>query len=228
MIMSEIQSSCRPPRKASSGEMLNKTSLKQRGWTDAGIKRFLGDPDATRPNPKYRQAAPTLLYRLARVEAAEGTPEYLAWKAKSEQRQDAAYSAVASRRAKLLAVVEQWKPEIPVLPADTLRHRAVENYNQHQQERALNSHRGREQFWSRATPDSDEGFLARITVNYIRHVLTKYDRLLSDLRGKVGVEDAKELVREQVYDAIREAYPDLFDECWNQQQRRDHAAMMRE
>jgi hypothetical protein len=45
--------------------------LKQRGWTAALIKKFLDPPDATRPNPHYKSAAPMRLYMATRVEAVE-------------------------------------------------------------------------------------------------------------------------------------------------------------
>jgi hypothetical protein len=41
------------------------STLRERGWTDAGILRYLGDPDRVAPNPHYRRAAPMRLYRLA-------------------------------------------------------------------------------------------------------------------------------------------------------------------
>lgn len=49
-------------------EYLSTLKLKERGWTDGMIRRFLGEPDATRPNPHYKCAAPMKLYELKRVE----------------------------------------------------------------------------------------------------------------------------------------------------------------
>ena len=41
---------------------LTKAGLKQRGWTDLSIKKFLGEPDRKKPNPYYKQAADMCLY----------------------------------------------------------------------------------------------------------------------------------------------------------------------
>ena len=74
--------------------------------------------------------------------------------------------------------------------------------------------------WTPATESSDEAFLARITVNYVRYMLTNYDGLLRALHGKVGIKEAMELVREQVYDAIAAVYHHLAQECFNQEHER--------
>lgn len=74
------------------------TVLSRPGWTPGAIKRFLGEPDATAPNPHYRRASPMRLYLLARVEAVEATPEFRDWSAKCAQRRERA-KATAQRRA---------------------------------------------------------------------------------------------------------------------------------
>ena len=82
-----------------SKQLLTLTELLERpGWTRAGVTRFLGDPDATKPNPRYRSAAPTRLYGPARVEATEATPEFGSWRAASEARSAKAAQAAAIER----------------------------------------------------------------------------------------------------------------------------------
>ncbi len=205
---------------ATSG-LITKTQLKERGWTDAGIKRFLRQADCTKENPHYRCAPPMKLFRVSRVEAAEATPEYLAWKEASEARKPAAKAAaqagIATKKAKLLEIANNWRPSIPKLPAEALRKAAIENHNAYHTNRAT---WGRYYDWTTATPESDAGFLTRIIVNYIRHVLTDYEALLEKLRGRIGFDEAKALVRFQVYDAIAETYPDLASECDSQEERR--------
>ncbi len=44
---------------------------KERGWTPALVKKFLGSPDATKPNPSSRSAVPMPLYSLARIGVCE-------------------------------------------------------------------------------------------------------------------------------------------------------------
>ena len=50
--------------------------LKQRGWTDGLIVRFLGQPDELRRNPHGRADSKTRLYLLNRVEQAEASHEF--------------------------------------------------------------------------------------------------------------------------------------------------------
>ncbi|GFG76150.1 hypothetical protein [Mycobacterium botniense] len=49
-------------------ERVTLCTLKQRGWTDGAVKRFLGEPDALVTNPNYRSGPRMRLYDLPRVE----------------------------------------------------------------------------------------------------------------------------------------------------------------
>ena len=55
-------------------EHLTKSRLKDRGWTESLINKFLGEPDLTKDNPMYRCAAPMCLYSLKRIEQVELLP----------------------------------------------------------------------------------------------------------------------------------------------------------
>ena len=60
------------------GTLLTMAGLRERGWSDVMIRDYLGEPDATRPNPRYRSAAPMKLYlaernRLLLVSTCFGT-----------------------------------------------------------------------------------------------------------------------------------------------------------
>ncbi len=46
----------------SKGKMVSKAGLKTRGWAEAGITKFLGEPDETTPNPRYASAAPMAVH----------------------------------------------------------------------------------------------------------------------------------------------------------------------
>ena len=46
------------------------SELKQRGWTDGLIKKFLPKPDETKTNPVIKSAAPMKLYKIKRVKEA--------------------------------------------------------------------------------------------------------------------------------------------------------------
>ena len=64
--------------------------------------------------------------------------------------------------------------------------------------------------------DSDPFFLARITVNYLRHWLTSYEKELHWIAGKVGVEEGCDLIKTKVLVAIASKYLWLAEECRSQ------------
>ena len=99
---------------------------------------------------------------------------------------------------------------VAVRPVTDVTARAVQDYNENSRE-------------FRASLDSDPAFLERITVNYIRHSLTDYDRSLAELAGKTGIVSGVAAIREKVYGAIAAAYPDLSDECDRQMRAREVA-----
>lgn len=60
---------------------------KDRGWTPAMIKQFLGEPDHTVPNPGGRNAPRVKLWLITRVEDIEGTEVFQQrWWQASERR----------------------------------------------------------------------------------------------------------------------------------------------
>jgi hypothetical protein len=56
---------------------------------------------------------------------------------------------------------------------------------------------------------NDLDFLARITVNYIRHELSEYDQDLMGLWGRVGKGEAYLRLNKKSYAAIAAQYPEL-------------------
>ena len=53
------------------------SELKQRGWTDGLIKKFLPKPDETKTNPVIKSAAPMKLYKIKRVERIEKSEKFI-------------------------------------------------------------------------------------------------------------------------------------------------------
>jgi len=64
-----------------------------------------------------------------------------------------------------------------------------------------------------ASPESDSLFLERISVNYLRHVLSNYERELARVYGRVGVKQCYIEISRKVYAAISAAYHWLKNEC---------------
>ena len=73
---------------------------------------------------------------------------------------------------------------------------------------------------SMASEDSDDAFLSRIMVNYIRHDLSSYEERLDMLFGRVGKREAYRILLKKIYKAIKKAYPSLADECNRQLSRK--------
>lgn len=63
---------------------------------------------------------------------------------------------------------------------------------------------------------TNKDFIARITVNYLRHEYTPYDTAIANLIGQTGSLHAKEQLRERVYWAIADKYAPLRKECLRQ------------
>lgn len=194
-------------------DYLGVPALKARGWTERLIERHLGAPDTTRPNPHYRSAAPMRLYTRARVEQVEQSPGWDQIQQTTVTRKQQAGKAVETKRQKMLRYVESVHIHVPVIAADVLTARACEHYNWLQAERA---ERHGDWDFRPATPTSDGTFLARITVNYLRHVHSRYERELEQIFGKVGVLEGYVALYENVSASIALAYPSLAAECARQ------------
>lgn len=189
--------------------MLSLAGLRARGWTPALVAQWLPEPDRTAPNPHYRSGPPMKLYALERVEAIEATDAFAADQEQAKTRSARGTRAAQTKRTQLLTAIEALQIRVPQIASETLTARACDHYN------ALQLDRER---WEAlpATPESDIRFLERITVNYLRHALTSYERQLARVFGKVGVREAYQVINRKVYDAISAAYPQLKAECARQ------------
>jgi len=202
-----------PERKIGFGERLAVSSVTERdGWTKSAVDRFLGAPDATKPNPAYRSGASMRLYDLSRVLEAEASPEFRAFVEKNKARRAGAAKAVQTRTATLLEEVNS----IPITltetrPLETVRRAAFDHWEKRTRERM--ARRGENY---RRDPEVTKDFSDRITVNFLRHSKTEYDDALDELYGRVGRDAAYHLVRGRVLDLIAERYPELADECARQ------------
>jgi hypothetical protein len=177
--------------------MVSATGLRSRGWTLGTIGALLGEPDVLKRNMR--------LYALARIEAAEGSPEFAAAKAKSQGRVAGAREAGVTRRAELLQQVREVQINVKVLPIDVVRRRAIAAYNDRNEDVA---------------DDAPEEVLERLTVNYIRHTLTIYDQVLDEVASRAKISEARQAARRRIYEAIAASYPALARECGRQLKRR--------
>jgi len=179
-----------------------KATLKERGWTDAMIKRFLGAPDSTKTNPRYRSGSPMCLYAIERVLTAEGSPDFDAAKAKAATRSAASTVRADKARVELVRTIETVEIRIEHLDIDEVRSCAIDSYNHAPK---------RERDGRHATPDASPSFLDRIAVNFIRHELADYDGIIAQLGGRIGKREAYRTLRRRVLAEIARLYPILAD-----------------
>jgi hypothetical protein len=202
----------------------------ERDWTDGLIKRFLGEPDETAPNPHYRSGPPMRLYSIDRVNKVEATTEFqdaLAGKATSRK---ASKATAERKRVDLAAAIERVTVVVPKLTIAELRKRAVKHYNLLWEERG--------KYDKRASESDDPAFLDRIAYNCLRHDLVRIvvadddqvyrDDLIASLKGRVGKNDAYDALWDKVSEAVVDVYPELADAVRDADRRREDAAMLRD
>ncbi|WP_055525966.1 hypothetical protein [Streptomyces graminilatus] len=195
-------------------------ALRARGWTGGMVHQLLGTPDRLSVNPRLRAAPQVRLYRVERVAAAERTDEYRRVAESSARRSVAVRNAVQRRRSEVLERIRTEPIEVPRLDPGKLALRAME----HRAGLAGAADYPIEPPDGDSAPDTGHSGLASLApwkVDYLRHRMSHYDRLLDDLPG--GERDsarpeAANLLRRRICAAIAEAYPPLEREC----ERRTH------
>ncbi len=191
--------------------------LKSRGWTGTLVRDLLAVPDATRCNPHFKSAAPIRLYSQTRVIDVEQSEAWSALAQRASVRRNAAEKATQTKRERLLKYVDALSIHVSVIPVGEAIQSACENFNDIKS--AIAPGRRNSEF-REATLESDPLFLQRITFNYLRHGLTRYDQELGHLFGKVGVRTAYSILNQKVFAAIAAAYPELAEECRRQEVRK--------
>lgn len=195
---------------------LTSTKLKERGFTEGKIKKFLGDADLLVTNPAYRTGPPMRLFLEKRVEEVEKSQEFQDWLSKSkstrEKQSQIQLKIAENKRQELRDYITNLDIEIELIPSDKLFQKAQRHYNN------LWSDRGDDdKFCHESTvSDSNKKFLHRITVNMLRHEFTNYENELCDIFGKIGVAEGYLMLKTKVLNKIAEVYPFLKNECERQ------------
>lgn len=187
-------------------EKVTKSNLRERGWTEKMIKVLLPEPEYKR-NPRYHSQAPMQLWPLELVEAIEKTEEYKILLEKAERRRQAAYEVRDRKYDELMEEVDQRIAEIyiPRIPIENLMEESLDAKIYWELERRPYLEFEAEESMKNAELEVRK----RWAVNYIRHRLTPYDGYLSDLKGRVGTEDAYHRYRNALMNAIFDTYPCL-------------------
>lgn len=187
---------------------ITRSTLKERGWTEGLIKKFL-KPAKEVENPMYHNAAPMLLYLKSDSLAVQETEEFKLAKEKADKRKQSASKAVKTKREKtktdidtLLSKVTPPKRENYMI----LREKAIYHYNKHKLEYDNN--------WEFIPIDPNDSldfsFERRIICNFLRHVVMSfYEENLDAMFGRVGKETYYEQLKTKIMEAIFQTYPEL-------------------
>jgi hypothetical protein len=189
------------------------SGLKERGWTNAAIKKYLKEPDAEVDNPHYKCAPKMKIYSIERIEKVEDSEEWMNWYNSSlEKRRNksiSAQKAIKTRKENLIKQIEEIEIEIPKFRRERLYENAINHYNW------LALSRNKDMV---LLENCDFKFLNRITVNYLRHDFNHYDYLLEGLSGEVGKTEAYVLLKNKILKKIAERYDFLkyeaMDQCY--------------
>lgn len=187
-------------------EYISKSTLKYRGWTEAGINRFLKMHDKEADNPHYKSAPPMRLYLISRVEKIEKSKKFHEFQEKNINKVSGAKKAAETRKERLLKEIQGWKIELVREDYEVVVHRTIEAYNAFYGRRAWE----RNNFeFEPATIDSDPAFLRRRVKDFLRHELSNYHEKLDRIFGKTGKDEAYAIIRKKIEEKIEEVYPEL-------------------
>ena len=85
---------------------LSKTAIKDRGWTEGAIKKFLGEPDKLAKN-KWSSRTKVHLYLEDRVVSVESIDEWKEWFNSSLKRRNILRDTNAKKRQKIVEKAEE-------------------------------------------------------------------------------------------------------------------------
>lgn len=167
------------------------SELKQRGWTEGLIKKFLPKPDETKTNPIVKSAAPMKLYNINKVKRIERSSAFKEAKEVTQKKKDSAQKATETKKTKTIKKIENLNFNVPDIDKERLIQKAINHY---------------ETYHDTSVHYADEEFINRIVTNYLRHNCTKYDNVLDSLYGSVGIQEAHDIIKQKVNDTIKEKY----------------------
>lgn len=204
------------------GKYIAKSTLKkERGWTDFLIAKFLPGPCKEVPNPHYRSGSPMQLYGIERVQEIESREDFQKDFLLRQPRKIAALQSakktVSTKTEKLKTQIDNIQINIPLLPVDVIRKRAISAFNDKQRDKEYRAflRDDNTEFVPRfADLNSEESFLNRLCVNYLRHHSeSNYREGFYTIKGKTGCRSVYPVFKQKVLSAIAEKYPCFKAEC---------------
>lgn len=207
--------------------LMCKAAVKEEfGWTESMITRFMPIPDKEVANPYYRHGGMMKLYSKKRMEQIEETEQFKIAKEKSVRRKERAKKSTETKIAKIKQYVNGLAIRIPVFEKEQLIAKAIENHNdwemtQYQrrcewradhydfllrQHEEYGTDLDEDDYFIIYTRNTDPEILKRLVINFIRHNYTNYESDLKHLYGKVGKQEAHDLLQKRINEKILETY----------------------
>lgn len=174
-------------------------TLKER-WGTKLIEKFYPIADKEVENPHYKYAAPMKLYDFKKVKRIEQYKRFIKMKEEIDKKRSsakkAAKKAVKTKYDKSIKYAMEVEINIPTFSKNELEEKAYRHWYD----------------WKSYRTDFDETLtcseqdIERWCVNYLRHECTTYDDDLGNLYGNVGVQEAHDILKDRINNAIYEKY----------------------
>ena len=172
----------------SENKLLKTAEILERDWTRGLIKKFLSEPDKI--HKILTSVGKAHLYDENRVLLIEQTEEFKAAKQIAMKRRNKSIEITEKRKNDVLAQAQALSINVRRIDIDKLTKLVVNEHNY-------------------GMPVTDENVLERMTVNFIRHELTEYDKNLSDQFGKIGKVEAVKIIRRNIFKEMLRIYPEF-------------------
>ena len=187
-------------------EYITQTALLQRdGWTKTVIKKLNFQPDVLKNHYLYGKHCNIKLFSIKKVEEKERSKEFIELMYGVQKRKARAQRGVQTKVKNILQKIISLP--ITVKRVENVTNLALTSYNDWNAQR----------MYSYVTfASASQAFLDRISVNYIRHNLTKYGENIEELCGKVGRLNVYDVERFLVLSEIASVYPEFAAECRRQ------------
>ena len=192
-------------------QYLTKTQLTKR-WSRDLVEGYFPFPSEMRDNPRHPRGAPMQLYDINQIKKIERRKTFKAEFDKVALKKVSAAKAVATKYDELISHIKNMEINLPNYDRDRLTELACKSYNKLHRPIQRDwedwvDFQERLHDWTPASKEySDESFLKRITINYLRHKCTIYEKELRRHYGKVGRMDAHDVLQTRINEAIKQKY----------------------
>lgn len=175
-------------------QYITKTDLATR-WSNSLIEKYYPQCSEERINPHNIHGSHMLLYNIGKVRYIESKDDFKADYQKVLKRKIAALERAKKKREELMMYANGVQIIIPDFEKNKLIQKACDHYNWK-----------KSSAYNIATPSSDYLFLKRICINYLRHQCTCYEEELRKFYGKVGFQNAHDVLQTRINEAIKQKY----------------------